>query len=150
MLNLIRIDEAQRNTVFHSDFYPPQYGPDFDRAAFLAEWGGVLDRVCDTLTAHWTRTIAGEGDFHLSIDYPSDRIILIEVVSRRMLDRRVVPLLYEVLRSSTPPYLIAMCNSSWFLETESGDPYPDFNFFLTPDAIRLYAEDDSVAVDFGF
>jgi hypothetical protein len=91
---------------------------------------------------HWRCGL--DGDFYMDCDPPDDRIVLIEILSLKMLEPRLLALIYTETCKLEPRYVVAVCNSMVFMRQEDGQSYPDFNIFVTRDGCDIYSESESL------
>jgi hypothetical protein len=112
---------------------------EYDRAAFVAEWYDVFERLKRSLCEHW-RYGVDDGDFYIVDDLAPDRMVGIEILKEHALGPLLLTIVHEVIACTEPDYVVHICDSWVFLEMEGGERYPHFNILVEKAQILIYSE----------
>lgn len=135
----IRIDEARKDAYLDAGYNP--LTEDLDWGEFLQERMHTIAELKERVAEVWTPGI-GEGDFFMHEAPARDRFLCIEVSHERMLDRRLLEIVHDVISRTEADYSVDVCDSWGYLRTSDGEDYPHFNVFVEKTRILIYSESD--------
>jgi hypothetical protein len=102
-----RVTEDEINRCLESQFNPPHFRDGFTQEMFYQEWKGVQEMIKLALRSlgfeSWNE---GGKDFTMSDDWGCSRHHEIEINQKRMIDRRVIPVLQDVISKFPQAYEI--------------------------------------------
>ena len=90
------------------------------------------------LSRHWEYGV-GDGDFVIHAGDESDQMICVEIANIAMLCPLLLEVACKMIVPIAPECCVDYCNSRDFLKTEDGDPFSDFNIFVSNDQVLVYS-----------
>ncbi|QGJ70794.1 Hypothetical protein PBC10988_24920 [Planctomycetales bacterium 10988] len=146
-----RISKEEAERYIDTGYWNPVYTDNYTEEDNIDEWLLLYEIIRQNLARELNVPIKSteeEQTFYMFWEPDPSRLLCVEVISSRMLDRGVLRRIHSIIKSYNPSYAIDVCSARGFFEIEPGKDGPDFYILIEKDRIFVYAEEDIILEQF--